>query len=156
MQIEVANETNYETLNKLFKELDHYHFLLQPERVNEYTQVARTAEQLNSYTSGDGKVLFIAKLNEEYVGFINLKIEVIEGSYLNVSRKFCLIDNIFVRESFRSKGVATYLVNYAKKWSLEQGVNKVELQVFSSNINAVKFYESMGFDQFSIKMELSL
>jgi ribosomal protein S18 acetylase RimI-like enzyme len=45
------------------------------------------------------------------------------------------------------------LVDQAKKWSLERGVTKIELQVFSSNAAAVKFYESLGFNQLSIKME---
>jgi hypothetical protein len=97
LEIEIAKDVHYEALNELFKELDHYHFLLQPDRINEYHQPARTIEQLNAYTSGDDKVLFIAKYNHEYVGFINLKIEVIEENYLSAGRGFCLIDNIFVR-----------------------------------------------------------
>lgn len=154
MEIVVAEKIHYNALNEMFKELDHYHFLLHSERVNEYTQTARTTEQLNSYTLGQGKVLFIARIGEANVGFINLKIEAIESSYLSVGRKFCLIDNIFVCEKYRNRGVANYLVNRAKKWSLEHGVNKIELQVFSSNGNALQFYESNGFNFLSVRMEL--
>jgi hypothetical protein len=48
MQIEVAKKIHYEILNQLFKEFDHYHFLLHPERINHYDQDARTTEQINT------------------------------------------------------------------------------------------------------------
>ncbi|MCW3110296.1 MAG: family N-acetyltransferase [Segetibacter sp.] len=156
LEIVVAEKIHYNALNEMFKELDHYHFLLCPERVNEYTQTARTIEQLNSYTLEQGKILFIARIGEDYVGFINLKIEIIESSYLSVGRKFFLIDNIFVCDNYRNRGVATYLVNHAKEWCLEQGVNKIELQVFSSNTSALQFYESIGFNLLSVRMELKI
>lgn len=45
------------------------------------------------------------------------------------------------------------MFEFIKKESIEKGFDKLELDVFTFNEGAVKFYESLGFSAYRIYME---
>ncbi len=52
---------------------------------------------------------------------------------------------IAVKSGFRGIGIGTGMIRHAIKWSARQGIMKLNLDVFYSNIEAIKLYEKMGF-----------
>ena len=50
-----------------------------------------------------------------------------------------------VRDGFRRLGVGTKLVEQTKQKAKAQGLERIELEVFGSNIPAISIYEKMGF-----------
>lgn len=73
-----------------------------------------------------------------------------------VQRQFALLDNIFVREPFQNKGIATQLMNKAEAWAKDKGVSKIELQLYTKNEKALQFYQSIGFNPVLSIMERSV
>lgn len=63
------------------------------------------------------------------------------------------LDNMFVLEKFRQKGVGKALVNGFFKWCKENGYKKIRVDASARNNNAINFYRKLGFADYSISLE---
>lgn len=79
--------------------------------------------------------IFIAKLLDDNIGFIDLEIVPDEVSIMKVA----------VLPEYRRNNVATQLVNRAKAYTKEQGIDTLSLEVSENNIQAKSLYTKLGF-----------
>ena len=77
--------------------------------------------------------VYLYEVSGEVVGFIALEASTVSG--------------IFVKKEFQNDGIGTKLIQFAKEER-----DNLYLYVFENNQNAVKFYESRGFQK--IKTEV--
>ena len=91
--------------------------------------------------------LFISIDNKKIVGYIYVKITTSDNS----PEKECeaLIDGLYVTFEYRRRGIATSLINEAKRWCLEHCVKYLKLNVLSKNTSAVMLYQKENFNEFS-------
>ena len=68
------------------------------------------------------------------------------------SFRAAFIEDIFVSEGLRGRGIGKALFSEAKK----AGAASVELKVWSFNTPAIEFYKSLGMKEQSISMEIKL
>ncbi|KAJ4720766.1 putative Tyramine N-feruloyltransferase 4/11 [Melia azedarach] len=54
------------------------------------------------------------------------------------------IEDLFVRECYRRKGLGRMLLSAVAKQAVKMGYGRVEWVVLDWNVNAIKFYEEMG------------
>ena len=73
--------------------------------------------------------------DEEIKGFISL----LEEGYIGA---------LFVKEEFKRQGIGRKLINYCKERN-----NRLTLNVYEKNINAILFYVSMGFKNIKIGID---
>lgn len=52
---------------------------------------------------------------------------------------------IAVSKGYRHSGIGTNMINVALKWAKEAGIRKINLEVFSTNTNAIEAYKKIGF-----------
>jgi GNAT superfamily N-acetyltransferase len=57
----------------------------------------------------------------------------------------CLVEDVFVTEDARGKGVARALLDLATERALERGCRRMELDVSEANTAALALYQSFGF-----------
>lgn len=62
------------------------------------------------------------------------------------------ISDLYVKPEMRKQGIGRALMNEAVK-IMKEYFDKIQLQVYSGNENAIKLYRSMGFKDFSLIME---
>jgi len=153
MNIIKATQQHYEEVCELFKLLDLLHVDIAPERIREFSGPARSKERYQQYTDGEKNVLFLAQDKNQFIGFINLMLIDVPEEAMNIKRTFALLDNIFVRENYQNKGIATQLMKKAEAWAKNKGASKIELQLYSNNKKALTFYQSMGFNPFMAIMD---
>ena len=55
------------------------------------------------------------------------------------------IEALFVENQYRGQHIGTELIIYFKKWAKIKGVDIFEIEVLSSNKNAVDIYKKNGF-----------
>ena len=55
------------------------------------------------------------------------------------------IEKVFVHPNSRRMGIATHLINHAIVLAREKGSKKVNLNVYTTNTNAIKLYKELGF-----------
>ena len=61
------------------------------------------------------------------------------------------LDNIYVLESFRNRGIASLLLEYMITEGIEKNISNITLEVREDNINAIKLYKKYGFVEKAIR-----
>jgi GNAT superfamily N-acetyltransferase len=60
------------------------------------------------------------------------------------ARRGLYLEDIYVREDFRNKGIATALLRFIAKTAVERNLGRVEFTVLLWNTVAIEFFETLG------------
>lgn len=82
-------------------------------------------------------IIIATDKNETIVGFVTLN---------KKSESLVDIGLVAVSDGFRGKGIGKSLMNYALNKSFELGYKEIQVVTQINNINAMKLYESVGFN----------
>ena len=63
------------------------------------------------------------------------------------------IEDIVVDNNHRKKGIGKKLYDYLLDKAIKENINAIELNVWSFNKSAIKFYESLGMSVKNMKLE---
>ena len=63
---------------------------------------------------------------------------------------------MFVPEGKRGRGLNKLIISALLKWCREKGLDEIRLDVYNSNIPAIRAYEKAGFQKHLINMRLNL
>ncbi|MET0787113.1 MAG: GNAT family N-acetyltransferase [Paenisporosarcina sp.] len=86
-------------------------------------------------------VVFLAFVENNPVGFVQLY-----PSFSSVSMKRSwVLNDLYVKESTRKKGIAEKLINKSIKFAEETGAKGISLETGKENIKAQRLYEKIGF-----------
>lgn len=87
--------------------------------------------------------IFLASDNGQIVGFTQLY-----PSFSSVSmRRIWILNDLFVEESYRQRGVAKSLMGAAEEFARETGAIRIILSTQISNIAGQALYESRGYSK---------
>ena len=89
---------------------------------------------------------FIAIENEKVVGYLAYKIKEKHSKKLHV-------DQLIVTEKNRRKGIGKKLMDYAEQIANKENCDRLELDCWTFNKNALNMYENIGFDRQRIMYE---
>ncbi|MGC9309814.1 MAG: GNAT family N-acetyltransferase [Candidatus Nanoarchaeia archaeon] len=92
--------------------------------------------------------IFLMVEGKNVVGYINIL-------YI-VNKKYLYLNDLFVKESFRSKGYGKMLMDKFIGFSKEKNVKTIGLSVRAQNKKAIKMYERYGFKIIGLNMERKL
>jgi ribosomal protein S18 acetylase RimI-like enzyme len=96
---------------------------------------------LEERLSNEESIVFIAFENETPTGFTQLY-----PSFSSVGlKKIWILNDLFVAEGHRKKGIARSLINHVIEFCKATGRKKVVLSTAYTNTNAQKLYEQLGF-----------
>jgi len=79
---------------------------------------------------------FIYEDNSIFIGYIKIRYEL----------DHLIIDKLYIHSNYTGKGIGTILLNHI----LKNNILDVYLYVWECNLNAIRFYEKMGFVKHSI------
>ncbi|MGG2026260.1 GNAT family N-acetyltransferase [Gottfriedia sp. S16(2024)] len=86
-------------------------------------------------------VIFLVKEENQSIGFTQLY-----PSFSSVSmKKLWILNDLYVTETARQKGVAQLLLNAAKKFAIESNAKALDLQTAIDNKSAQALYEKNGY-----------
>ena len=103
---------------------------------------ASTVESLRAELSRPDRVFeaVIAFLDGKPVGFA-----VFFNTYSTfIAKRGLYLEDIYVREEYRNKGIATALLKHIAKVALERNLGRVEFTVLLWNTVAIEFFETLG------------
>ncbi len=107
----------------------------------------------NRIAKDDGCVL-VALADNEIVGYLCGGLTKAE-----VYRKLPLVaelENTFVQEDYRSKGIGKQLYDEFLVWCREKKVGKVKVEASAQNELAIKFYRKNHFKDYALTLEVDL
>jgi len=146
VSVSIAEASELEELAHLF---DGYRvFYEQP------SDLARARSFLNDRMRNGDSVIFLARCDDEAVGFIQMY-----ASFSSVSTaRLWILNDLFVSPTARRLGVARALINFAVDWAAANGAVRLILETARNNFPAKTLYEDLGwkmdeeFDRFSFEI----
>lgn len=94
----------------------------------------------------------VAEINDNPVGYVALSIK--DFGYRK--SKYVEVENIGVSPEFRSKGIGAMLMDSASEWAKQQGADRLFVEAFWGNTQAVKYYKNNGFVEIGIQLEKNI
>lgn len=88
----------------------------------------------------------LAKLDDEYVGFIHiaLRCDYVEGADYD---RTAYLEGIFVKAKYRNKGVANLLLLQGEQWARLKGLRQIGSDTSVSNLISQEFHSKAGFEE---------
>lgn len=135
MEVALARFEQFEEVSKLF---DRYRVFY-----NQSSNLEAAREFLQERFQKSDSTIFVVNDGGRMVGFTQLY-----PSFSSVSMKrIWILNDLFVEENHRKKGVATLLMNAAANFARETEAVRIILSTQMSNIAAQALYESLGYSK---------
>ncbi|WP_278277492.1 GNAT family N-acetyltransferase [Sporobacter termitidis] len=96
------------------------------------------------------------KEDREIVGLLEMCITESSDFPTMKSRRWSQIDSLVVKSGFQNCHIGPLLLEKAKEWSKSNNIDRIELKVYSFNLDATRFYTGKGFLELSKTMFLDL
>ena len=134
-------------VDELLTELIRYETRFDKNLNKEYTVISNYIKVIGL----DGHKLLVVETEGKIVGFLYGFIYQIPGMF---ARPVALLDALYVLEEYRQNGCAGALFLQFKQFAHDNHANSIELKVISENLNALHFYEKLGFCESKKYMQL--
>lgn len=66
------------------------------------------------------------------------------------------LENMFVVSNWRRRGVGKALVGELRRWMKAKGVDRMYVSAYAKNEDAIRFYDSCGFDLWEVGLEMKV
>ncbi len=98
----------------------------------------------------DKSIFYVVEDESKIVGFL---LGYIENYPVRTINPIAELENIFVIESYRNKGIGTELMQKFKEDAKKHGVKRLKVHLYAANEEAKNFYRKHGFQELAITME---
>lgn len=139
--IRLAEENDYETLKKMYREFIDTMNQYDPSDDNMDEEVDKWIKKGIKRVSS---VIYLAEFEQKIIGFMRLQNKEREDENKCLIQ-YVKLSDLFVDNMFRNKGTATELLNQAIIWSNENEAAEIVLNVYEANTNARKLYDKHGY-----------
>jgi ribosomal protein S18 acetylase RimI-like enzyme len=156
INIRSATVTDYHALCRLFEEVDALHRDHLPQLFQKPPGPVREQSYYQAELTDENVGLFVAELNGGLVGFVHALIRDTTLIPVMVPRQYAIIDGIAVKSELRGCGIGSSLMHCIQEWAITKGATAIELNVYEFNIEAIHFYQRLGFDNLSRRMSKPL
>lgn len=147
---------DFEQMIELFEELDSYHRVRLPEIFKKGESIGRPLSHIENMCKSHNSEIFVAESEGKLLGLAEVIKKRTIPYPLKKDREWVVLDTIIVREEYREKGIGSMLFDTILDWTKEKGINRIEVNVYEFNQNAISFYEGLGFENFSRIMYLEI
>lgn len=152
LNIRRATPSDADTINKLLFQVLKVHSDARPDLFKAGTK-KYTDSELLSIISDDSRPIFVAEKDGAVLGYaFCIHQQFIDNNNMT-DIKTLYIDDLCVDETARGAHIGTALYEFVLKYAKGNGYYNVTLNVWADNVNAVKFYESLGLKVQKIGME---
>ena len=152
LKIRKAKEGDYSAANNLYHvTYDMYHEKIPSFYKKQPSQTLPKGTYLNMI-HGNESLVFVAEADKNVVGLLYAEIEKEEGDKWVYPRKRVRIEEIAVLPEFSRKGIGKRLLQEAEKWAKKKKISDLILLTYAFNEGAIRFYETHGYEPYSIEM----
>jgi len=102
------------------------------------------------------KIVVAANDSEKILGYAVIQIQYIKDSKILKDAKIYFIDSIAIAEEYKRNGIGKEMMNWIKNEAVNNMANRIVLNVWSINKDAIDFYDTIGMKKQAIKYEFIL
>ena len=155
MIIRFAKENELVRVNELRKQVNDLHVEGKPEVFK-----AGFNDELRDYIyniwDDPEQGIVVADLDGTICGFAVLHHIVKPATPFMYERDFIDVDEFCVDKDYRRQGVASEMITFIRNYAKEKGFNRIELNMWEFNRDALAFYETVGFKTYRRYMEMKV
>lgn len=90
--------------------------------------------------------------------------KIIASSYVKILRakaylkhvNYAYLGFMYVKPEFRGKGINSFIIEEIKNWCAKKEIYELRLDVYASNMPAIKAYEKSGFKNHIVNMRMQI
>ena len=149
--IKIIETKDYILLAELNEEIQTFHHKTVPTIFKPYDKAAVSTFFKNTLEN-ENTVVFLAEENGVAVGYVLLFVMSMNETPFQYSRDYILLDQILVVRNYQSKGVGRQLMDAVFSFAKAHRIDRVELNHWTENESARKFFGKSGFEYYKEKM----
>ncbi|MES2477590.1 MAG: GNAT family N-acetyltransferase [Bacteroidota bacterium] len=149
--IEITETKDFRLLAEMNEEIQTLHHSSYPSVFKPFDKESVT-NFFEASLENENAVAFIAKENGTALGYVLLFIIHFADNPFQYSRSYVLVDQILVLEQYRTKGIGKLLLEATFSFAQSKKINLVELNHWSRNDAARRFFNKSGFNYYNEKM----
>ena len=155
MNVRFARDDELDQVNALRKQVNDLHVEGRPETFKPGFPRELAGYVYEIYRDPDKKIV-VAERDGVICGFAVLDHIVKPETPYMYRRDYLDIDEFCVDEAYRRTGVATEMIAFIRLYAKEQGFDRIELNMWEFNDDALAFYEAIGFTTYRRYMEMNI
>lgn len=155
MEIRRAESQDIPQLRKLLLQVGQIHHKIRPD-IFRRGALKYTAEDMEELLKDPHRPIFVAMDGKTMLGYVFCMHRAFDGTGVSTCRREIYVDDLCVDENHRGQGVATALFRFVADYAREKRCAFITLNVWSGNVGAEKFYETMGMTVRNTHMEIQL
>ena len=155
MIIRFAKENELVRVNELRKQVNDLHVEGKPEVFKAGFNDELRDHIYNIWDDPEQEIV-VADLDGTICGFAVLHHIVKPATPFMYERDFIDVDEFCVDKDYRRQGVASEMITFMRNYAREKGFNRIELNMWEFNRDALAFYETVGFKTYRRYMEMKV
>lgn len=104
-----------------------------------------------SRIKGNSAIVLVTEVKGQIIGYIVMHLSTLPFRSVNPIAE---IENMFVKERYRRKGIGTQLVKKSIILARETGAKRFRVGALANNNSAISFYRKLGFTDFEQILEM--
>ena len=114
-----------------------------PEDLKAYLDKAYDPEKLKEELSTEDSTFYLLYCEDEPAGYLKINVDAALNEAMGADS--LEVERIYIRAGFKRRGLGRFLIDKATEIASVQGKDLIWLGVWENNVNAIAFYEKMGF-----------
>ena len=155
IKIRKIQKEDIEKIIPLLEQVSTLHINMRPDIFKEKTE-SNMEKDILDIINDEEKISLVAEENEKILGIIVLKIKEVINHINLKNSKVLWIEELCVDENNRGKGIGKILINNAKNIAKDLECERLELNCWEANKDAITFYEKQGMKSQRRVMEIKI
>ena len=153
MEIGFAKREDLERINVLRKQVNDLHVKGKPEIFKPGFPPA-LRDHVYEIFDDPRKRIVVCRSGEDICAFAVLTHIAKPETPFTYGRDYLDIDEFCVDKACRRRGIGTRMIGFIRDYAKEEGLDRIELNMWEFNRDALAFYESVGFATYRRYMEM--
>ena len=155
MAVRFVREEELDRVNALRRQVNDLHVLGRPD-IFKPGFPQELAEHIYTIMEDPDQEIVVCEREGVLCGFAVLHHIIRPETPFMKVRDFLDIDEFCVDDAFRRTGVATEMISFIRSYAKAQGFDRIELNMWEFNKDALAFYEAVGFTTYRRYMEMQI
>lgn len=143
--IATATTRDADVISALSSEVQSLHAEALPHEFKPTPEATQPVDRILEILTEPDNRIFLAHVDDEPAGYLYCQIIRRDESWATYERNQVYVHQMAVHSRHREKGVGTALVNAATELASELGIQRLGLDVYAFNSEAISFYKNRGF-----------
>ncbi len=156
VEVRVANLSDLDAVALLMRGQNRYHADLVPHIIKEATRAGTRSWCADQLADPTQTVLLAETDDDRPVGALMMRCKIYPDRAVMHGVRLGFVDELFVTEDVRRRGVARALITAAKAEARRLDCQALSLNVWGANVAAISAYDALGFETVYQRMTMAL